>query len=209
LKLAKPAEMDVLVENKLRKYREIYNMQPIGTGNARRKYSGICVLAATILMLALTQLLERRGIIEFGNSFLIDSENAFIRTLVIILTFAILTIIYVPIHEFLHYLLFPKRKGISAYIIFFLPKFIAIFYDGFMSKRRYLLMLIAPFLTINILLAFLGVFLSNYEHILSLVFLNFALSIYDLFAFCDAFKHIPSGARVYAAHYTVDAPTSI
>lgn len=90
----------------------------------------------------------------------------------------------IPIHEVVHALAFPDSLTSDKVILGYYPKGNVFFahYDGEMTRNRFILTLVYPFLVISVLPLIIGA-VVNFKSplILSLSFVNAVLTYIDIF----------------------------
>ena len=113
----------------------------------------------------------------------------------------------IPIHEFLHASLFPGGPMSRRVTIGFFPKALGFYayYDGTMSRRRYIFILLWPFLLLTVVpLTIKVVFMPEWPYLVELILTNGLLSAVDILTIISVAKQVPSrsmlinvGTRTY------------
>jgi len=203
MKIAKPSKMQALVDKKLGSYREIYGLHELKGIEKYNKYSHMFVMGSTCIFVLLFLILDYFDVLELSNTFLVSGSSQIMIVATITFAVFIMSGIMAPMHEIIHYLLFPRKQG-EVYLIFRLPKLIAIFFDGFLTKKRHLIVQLAPFIVINILILVFNNFITDRAITILLIQLNFLTSGSDIFMFFDVLFNAPSKSYIYAGYYTTD-----
>jgi len=190
MKFVKPVFLDSLCEEKLKIHQEKYDFTQVYAPNKVRNFQLFFnILLAVILFI-------------ISNTIIVFDDLVYNFSLpdFAILAMSILIIYYVMIivHEFIHYIAYPRDKE-NIYVTFESPS-IYIFYDGLLTKKRALTMLIAP--TIVIFLVTITVFRSRMDLIVLLTFLNLIQSSSDIFNFFYILTKTNSKAYGYGNWYT-------
>ena len=196
--------MHEMIEETLCNYKEVYKLQGLKDLNRYNKYTTLFALGSSIAMIILVLLLDNLGVLEISDTFLSSSSNDIINLIAIILVYLIMMAVMMPTHEIIHYLLFPHKKTNDLYLIFRLPCWVGIFFNGFLSKRRFLIVWIAPFVLINIFILILNIFIADKIIIIAILHLNLVLSVFDIFMFFIVLRYVPAKAYIFGGHYTTD-----
>lgn len=117
----------------------------------------------------------------------------------VILSLPLIFIMSIPVHELIHFFTFPNQGRGQQAVLGFWPRQLVFYahYEGVLSRNRFLMILVNPFLVITLLpLLFCAVFrcFSSFFMLLSLI--NALSSSLDLLGFLIIFLQIPAAAAV-------------
>ena len=134
---------------------------------------------------------------------LVDETNTTLEIFMTIIALFLGTQVIIGIHELIHLVAFP-RGWRKKYIVFKRPMIYAV-YDGFVSKKRGLISLMAPFAIItSVLIISLFVFSFNMSVILALFITNSIASLQDIYVFFSSLKNAPKNSYSYGNAFTTD-----
>jgi len=199
MKIIKLTYLREITNKKLPEYKVKYNMQYLGSNDKYKKYSFIVFLSIFIpfiLLLLFTEISIENLLPQMDSS-----SNIFG---LIIIAFLIGSIGLMTIfHEVIHYLFYPFGKE-NKYFVLDIPLYLHVFYNGFVSQKRLLVVLIAPFLIINLTLIALGFVGVVWDVVIILLVINLMGSSGDIFVFFDILLNSPVKSHFYASHFTTD-----
>ena len=106
-------------------------------------------------------------------------------------------------HELIHLLAYPwgwKKK----YVILAYPG-VHVFHDGFLSKKRSLVMLISPVVIIAcVIILLFFIFSVNLTLTVMFLFANLTASAHDIYVFSYIMKYAPKTSFGYGSAFTTD-----
>ena len=139
--------------------------------------------------------------IAFGLAILIDLIYSILSINIFhsYISFIYAALLIIPLHELSHSLLFPKSL-ISKDVLFgFYPKAFVFFthYNGIITRNRFILILLAPFLILTVLPLIFIILTGNQNVFLAkMVFINALSSSIDLLTVIKTIKEIPKNGFI-------------
>ncbi|OEF98969.1 hypothetical protein BHF71_10440 [Vulcanibacillus modesticaldus] len=165
------------------------NFNPQNEGWKSEKESGLIKLQILVIPIALVLALIIDSIYYILNINIFDSYVSIIY----------IALIIIPLHELSHALLFPKGIFSEDVLFGFYPKALIFYahYEGEIKRKRFLLVLLAPFIIISILpLIYIIVSGSKNVFLAEVIFINAMASSIDLLTITQTMKKIPKNALI-------------
>jgi len=199
MKIVKPEVMDKLYAKRMEEFTKQYSFIYLDTVEKFKKKSKyFFMIIFFVLFLPVLYVAVSPDIAPLFS----DTSTRF-EIIITIIALFFLHHVVLFIHELIHLLVFPsgwKRK----YIVFKRPMICAV-YDGFTSKKRDLVVLMAPVTIISGAIVILHfVFGVNLSIILMLTLLNIVSAMQDIYVFFDALKRAPKNSYRYGSAFTTD-----
>jgi len=198
MKIVKETFLEELGNRRIEELEKQYNFVYLNNVEKHKHKWKYVSLLGWALVIILVFIINRHDITP-----MMSEDNTTFETVLIILAVGVSTKILTYLHELIHLLAFPR--GWSKKYIVFTRFDIIPFYDGFTSKRRWLIMAIAPVIIIGGLLVLLY-FIFNLHLIITLIFfsMNLMISMQDIYIFFDHLKNAPKNSYVYGNAFTTD-----
>ena len=199
MKIVKSADLQAIIDKGFERYKETHTIHWLKSREMAKKYSILFSLSVSLLFVLLQIIVTHRGALELGDTFWDFNSVSGVFSLVVFVIIVQLAIM--PAHECIHYLFYPFKSKANVCMSYTYGNQDTFFYDGLLTKKRYLVILAAPFVLINSTVIVLIFFIADTISLLIAIHLSTLVSYWDIIRFFDVLCNVPRDVHMYAGQF--------